>query len=217
MSRRQVAVGILAAELLMLAGCGGSSSTTANTTPPKAANRAPSRGFASTGAYSFVHAHLRVHQTLEKAGYGFTVRADCFKLPAGFFPYVVDWAQPGVRDGYCLGDYEGTGSNKSLDGRQGFSEWHYDERGIHIRQGVNLSSAHADFKPSRPWIECDVADRGTAECYTNDSERGKSKGSEGGPFDLYVQTPGHWENNYILLRGWCAMSDINCNAVGPLQ
>lgn len=202
-----VALASLAAALA--AGCGSSKHASSSAS-------APSRGFESTGAYSFVHAHLRVSTTAVKYGAAVVMEADCFALPAGPFPRYVKWAEVGVRDGYCLGHYEAGSSNPSLNGKGGLNQWHYDERGLHITRGVNLGTSHAELKASRPWVECDVADRSKAECYTNDSQRGKPKTTEGGPFELNAHVPGDYESNFILLRGWCAMSDTKCNSVGPL-
>jgi hypothetical protein len=201
----------------VLFGCGGgsgdSSSASSDRPAEKFAQGDGAKGEAANDDYNYIHAHLGTHGFVGELVY-------CFASP---LPHDksshndVDWAEEGVRTGYCFGEFH-AGSSPFDDGLEGDSTWQYLGGGASPlgasapnEKLIRITSYLRDDKrpSSRKGIECFITTRNSNACLTNGDQQGRPPNTQGGPLQIQVQARGN-SYVYILIRGWCRNGDERC-------
>ena len=195
-----------------LAGCGSAEQPAPDGAPPSAdrpresfqteGNRSPesfeqasAKTSRTSGAddYTYVHAHLA------RIDYMNCTHWDWAVVATGRCPgYFLDGSAP-FSGGHGESRWEKFGGREGSVPRPARSIPAVADAGIKITQATD----------SGQQIECYISDRGSADCFTDPSQRGNPAGQQGGPLRLDASFPSHGDN-YVFVRGYCRKGDKLC-------
>jgi hypothetical protein len=116
----------------------------------------------------------------------------------------VDWAT--TREGFCPGKF--AGGSPPFDNTPGLSLWHQEAGGPYLIETALGTPSGWTPNPGLHF-ECLVVTRSQGDCYTQQSQVGKPRNTQGGPLYIDVHLTSFGEE-YILVRGWCEKSDGYC-------